>query len=531
MPSRSSTRFFLIFAVVLSMIALSIMTIVSAHAQSKSQPGPKDSDLSARMQRVENGIPPIPLSGTEPPQQLNLEKLMQLYNCPGLSVAVIDNFKIAWAKAYGVTEAGTHTPVTVHTLFQAGSISKPVAATGTLSLIEHGTLSLDENVNLKLKSWQVPDNEFTKDEKVTLRRLMSHSAGLTVHGFPGYEVGTPIPTLVQIFNGEPPANTAPIRVDFVPGTKFRYSGGGVTIEQQLVMDVTGKPFPQFMRETVLDKIGMADSSYEQPLPPVRAAATATGTRADGTLIPGRWHIYPEMAAAGLWTTATDLAKFGIEIALSKQGKANHVLSEATTREMLKPQIEQVGLGFFLNGHKNPEEFGHNGSDEGFQALLIMFADSGKGVAIMANSDNGISVANQLTQSVAKEYGWNYTADQMSAQELLMLVANVKGPQGVITRYSELKKAGSASPYAVDENTLIAPAYHFLFTGQTDAAIQIFQLEVQDFPKYWNSYDSLGEALLKAGQKDLAIQNYQKSIDLNPQNQNGIDALKKIREQK
>jgi CubicO group peptidase (beta-lactamase class C family) len=377
----------------------------------------------------------------------------------------------------------------------------------------------------------VPDNEFTKEQKVTLRRILSHSAGLTVHGFPGYEVGTPIPTLVQIFNGEPPANTAPIRVDFVPGTKFRYSGGGVTIEQQLVIDVTGKPFPLFMRETVLDKIGMTDSTYEQPLPPARTVMTATGTRADGRLIPGKWHIYPEMAAAGLWTTATDLAKFGIEIALSKQGKANHVLSEATTQEMLKPQIEQIGLGFFLASHKNPEEFGHNGADEGFQALLIMFADTGKGVAIMANSDNGISVANALTQSVAKEYGWNYTPDQTSAAELLMLVANTKGPQAVITRYSELKKAGSASAYDVDENTLIPLGYHFLFSGQTDAAIQIFQLEVEDYPKYWNAYDSLGEALLKAGQKDSAIKNYEKSIELNPQNRNGIDALKKIRDQK
>jgi CubicO group peptidase (beta-lactamase class C family) len=483
------------------------------------------------MQRVESGIPAIPLSGTEPPLQLNLEKLMQLYKCPGLSVAVIDNFKIAWAKGYGVTEAGGSKPVNGHTLFQAGSISKPVAATGTLSLVEHGKLSLDENVNQKLKSWQVPDNEFTKDQKVTLRRILSHSAGLTVHGFPGYAVGSPIPTLVQIFNGEPPANTAPIRVDLVPGTKFRYSGGGVTIEQQLVIDVTGKPFPQFMRETLLDTIGMTDSTYEQPLPPARAAMAATATHGDGTPVPGKWHIYPEMAAAGLWTTATDLARFGIEIALSKQGKANHVLSEATTREMLKPQIEQVGLGFFLDEYKNPEEFGHNGADEGFQAVLIMFADSGKGIAIMANSDNGITVAKYLIQSVAKEYGWNYTPEQASADSLLMLVASAKGPQAVITRYSELKAVGSASPYILDENTLIGPGYHFLVAGQTDVAIQIFQLEVRDYPKFWNAYDSLGEAYLKAGQKELAIQNYQKSVDLNPENQSGIDALKNLRDQK
>ncbi|MGA2978484.1 MAG: serine hydrolase domain-containing protein [Terriglobales bacterium] len=359
-----------------------------------------DAQVAARIQRVENGIPPISLGASEPPLQLNLQRLMEIYKVPAVSIAEIDNFKIDWAKAYGVSEAGGATPVTTHTLFQAGSISKTVAASGALWLVEHGKLSLDENVNQKLVTWKVPENEFTKDQKVTLRRLQSHSAGLTVHGFPGYAVGEPVPTLVQILNGEKPANTAPIRVDFVPGTKFRYSGGGVTIEQQLIMDVTGKQFPQFMRETVLDKIGMTDSSYEQPLPPERAKLTASGTREDGKIVPGRWHIYPEMAAAGLWTTPTDLAKFGIEIALSKQGKANHVLSEAMTRQMLTPQIEHVGLSFFLGEGNNPEEFGHGGDDAGFQANLIMFADSGKGVAVMTNSNSGHALANYVVQSIA-----------------------------------------------------------------------------------------------------------------------------------
>ena len=519
MNRRSS--FFAAFAVVFCLV-------VSALAGSQPKSAQTDAALAARIERVENGIPPISLSDSEPPLRLNVEKLMQLYKVPGLSIAVVDNFQIAWAKAYGVIEAGSKAPVTIHTLFQAGSISKPVAATGTLSLVEQGKLSLDENVNLRLKSWQVPENEFTKEQKVTLRRILSHSAGLTVHGFPGYEVGSPIPTLVQVLNGGPPANTAPVRVDTMPGTKSIYSGGGVTIEQLLVMDVTGKPFPEFMRETVLDKIGMKESTYEQPLPPVRAASAATGTRADGELIPGKWHIYPEMAAAGLWTTPTDLAKFGVEIALSKQGKANHVLFEAMTREMLKPQFAQAGLGFFLGEGKNPEEFGHDGADEGFQAILIMLADSGKGVAIMTNSDNGISAANYLVQSVAKEYAWNYTAEPPSATDLVMLVANVRGPQAALARYAELKKS---SAHGLDENTLIALGYHFLMAGPTDTAIQVFKLEVQDYPKFWNSYDSLGEAYMKAGQKELAIQNYEKSVELNPQNQNGIDYLKKLREQK
>src|SRR6266704_996806 len=207
---------------------------------------------------------------------------------------------MAWAKGYGVAEPGGKVPVTTRTLFQAGSISKPVAAAAMLALVEQGKLSLDEDVNMKLKSWKVPENEFTKEQKVTLRRLASHTAGLTVHGFPGYDVDEKVPTLVQIFNGEKPANTDAIRVDFVPGTEERYSGGGVTIEQQLMMDVSGKQFPVLMKETVLDKIGMSDSSYEQPLPPARAAMTAGGVYADGKPVHGKWHVYPEMAAAGMW---------------------------------------------------------------------------------------------------------------------------------------------------------------------------------------------------------------------------------------
>lgn len=348
---------------------------------SQSKPaGPEES-----IRRIEVSAVNIPLGADEPPLQMDLDKLMATLKVPGLSMAVIDDYGIAWTRTYGVTDTGSNKPVSMTTLFQAGSISKPVAATGALVLVEQGKLSLDQDVNLKLKSWKVPENDFTKTEKVTLRRLMSHTAGLTVHGFPGYDVDAPIPTLVQIFNGEKPANTAPIRVDIVPGTEERYSGGGITIEQQLVIDVTGKSFPEFMHETVFEKIGMKDSSYEQPLPPAWAARTAGGTAVDGKVVHGRWHVYPEMAAAGLWTTPTDLAKFAIEIALSKQGKANHVLSEKMTNEMLTPVMDDAGLGFFLE-KENPGQFGHNGADEGFQAMLEMNAQTGKGLAIMANSD-------------------------------------------------------------------------------------------------------------------------------------------------
>jgi len=481
-----------------------------------------------RIERIGKSIEPVAVKKGEPPVQLDIEKLMKLYNVPGLSVAVIEDYKIAWVKSYGVTEPGGRVPVTPKTLFQAGSISKPVAATGMLALVQEGKLSLDEDVNQKLKSWKVPENEFTKDEKVTLRRLASHSAGLTVHGFPGYDVDEKVPTLVQIFNGEKPANTAPIRVDFVPGTDERYSGGGITIEQQLMMDVSGKQFPALMKETVLDRIGMIDSSYEQPLPPARAAFTAGGARADGKPVHGKWHVYPEMAAAGLWTTPTDLAKFAIEIALSKQGESNKVLTQKTVEEMLTQQSKTFGIGFALS-KDHPGEFGHNGADEGFQALLVMNSDTGQGAALMANSDNGNLVASEMMGSIAKEYGWKYVRTRGPFEEL-MLTAKLGGTDAVLQKYDALKRSGDAE-HRPPEFLLNALGYESLRNGKTDDAIRLFQKNVAEFPESSNVYDSLGEAYAAAGQKDLAIENYEKSLKLDAKNQNAVKRLNKLKEEK
>ncbi len=485
----------------------------------------KSADRSARLKRIEANAVELPGKPGEAPTMLTLAELMKTYNVPGLSLAVIENYKIVDVKAFGVIEPGSSTPVTTRTLFQAGSISKPVAATGALSLVEHGKLSLDEDVNQKLQTWKLPENEFTKTEKVTLRRLMSHTAGLTVHGFPGYDVNDSMPTVVQVLNGEKPANTDPIRVDTVPGAKWRYSGGGVTIEQLLLTDVTGKPFPTFMRETVLDKIGMSESSYEQPLPAARAAMTAGGAYGDGRAVHGKWHVYPEMAAAGLWTTPTDLAKFAIEIALSRQGKANHVLSQKMTQEMLTPVMNDVGLGFFLE-KENPGYFGHNGADEGFQALLTMNAETGNGVAMMADSDNGISVMNSVLRRVAKEYGWNYKMEEDSG-ETLFLLAKLKGTALTLDRYDELTKTSDGKA-KVNEQTLNGLGYRLLYGGKESDAVVVFQKNAHEYPQSSNVYDSLGEAYAKIGQKDLAIQNYEKSLQLDPKNNNAVARLQKLR---
>src|SRR2546423_872850 len=323
---------------------------------------------------------------------------------PGLSLAIIQDGSIVETRAYGVTERGGSVAVTPSTLFQAGSISKSVAALGTLHLVEQGKLSLDSDVNATLTTWKVPTNSFGKP--VTLRGILSHSAGLTVHGFPGYAVDAKVPTLVQVLDGTSPANTPAIRVDIAPGSQWRYSGGGYTVMQQMVLDVTGQSFPEFMRQTVLAPIGMTRSSYEQPLPPEMAATTATGHYGDRTTVKGRWHVYPEMAAAGLWTTPTDLARFAIEVQQAYAGKSSRVISPTMARPMLTQQKDQDGLGVFLIGAGHALLFTHNGRDEGFDAALTASAETGQGLAIMINANDNSRMGQRIMNFVANKYHWS-----------------------------------------------------------------------------------------------------------------------------
>jgi CubicO group peptidase (beta-lactamase class C family) len=361
-----------------------------------------ESDLPSRIQRVEKGLlPEIQIKGVTP---WTIQERMKHHKAPGVSIAVINDFKVEWAKTYGVTDIETREPVSERILFQAGSISKPVAAMVALKKVEQGKISLDENINDKLTSWKLPDNEFTAIRRVTLAHLLSHSAGLTVHGFPGYEVGAPLPTLPQILNGTAPANTAAVRVNMEPGTKFRYSGGGTTIMQLALMDIEGKPFPIIAQETVLGPLQMRHSTYSQPLPDDIRKMAASGHRGDGNVLNGKIHIYPEMAAAGLWTTPADLAKFAIEIQLSLVGKSNRVLSKESAIRMLTPGLNNVGLGFFLIKKGKATYFLHGGADEGFRALLVAHKEKGQGAVVMVNSDNG-QIMDEIVRAIAKEYQW------------------------------------------------------------------------------------------------------------------------------
>lgn len=334
-----------------------------------------------------------------------VETIIEKRNIAGLSLAIIKESQILKTAAYGVLDKQTKEPVTTNTLFQAGSISKPVSTQGLLHLVEEKNVSLDEDVNLKLKTWKVPENDFTKVEKVTLRRILSHNAGLTVHGFPGYSVLHAMPTLVQVLDGEKPANTAPIRVDIPPGSKVRYSGGGFTVMQQLVIDVTGERFDRFLSKTVLTPLGMTSSTFEQPPPKSIATNTAHGYYPNGEPVQGWWHVYPEMAAAGLWTTPTDLARYAISVQQSFTGTTNPVISQKLTREMLTPQKENVGLALMLGHNGKNLRFQHGGRDEGFDALLVAYAEQGFGAVLMINSNDNTGALERIVEFIAREYHW------------------------------------------------------------------------------------------------------------------------------
>lgn len=363
-----------------------------------------DAETGSRIQKVEACVPgPVQVKG-RPIDCRTLKDRMAELHVPAVSIAVVHKGVIEWARAYGPKQSGG-ADAGADTLFQAGSISKPVASLGALHLVQEGKLSLDTDVNHTLTSWQIPPSPAAKGGFVTLRELLTHTAGMTVHGFPGYAASAPVPTLVQVLNGEPPANTKPIRIETAPGTEWKYSGGGFTVMQQLVIDVTKEPYPKFLHDTVLQPIGMTHSTYQQPLPADLRASIATPYHENGDPIVGGPHTYPEMAAAGLWSTPSDLARYIIELQQSLRGEANHVLSQAMTKQMLTRGKGDWGLGIQIGGSASNPYFTHGGVDEGYESLLVGYENTGDGAVVMTNAEGGIRLAGQLISSIAAAYDW------------------------------------------------------------------------------------------------------------------------------
>jgi len=337
-----------------------------------------------------------------------VQELLAKFQVPGVSIAVVKDFKIEWAKGYGLADAETGAPVTADTLFQAASISKTIAAMTSLKAVQDGRFTLDQDVNTILTSWKLPVGEFTKERPVTPRMLMSHTSGTgDGFGFPGYSPGAPLPTVMQILDGLPPSNRQKVRLERPPMTGFKYSGGAVMIEQLALTDAASRSFEQLAHEWVLNPLGMTNSTFEQPLPTARQAQAARAHNNRGARMGDPWRVHPEQAAGGLWTTPTDLAKFLIEVQLATAGRSKRVLSQPLAREMITHVgVGPYAVGFELSKRGEGWYFQHSGSNWGFQCGVLAHRIKGYGAAIMTNGDNGSAVLGPVLRLIFREYKWD-----------------------------------------------------------------------------------------------------------------------------
>ncbi len=362
------------------------------------------SEIENKIKQVENN-----LSGhlhiQDSVNTWNLQQRMKESGINGVSIAVIHNYKLEWARGYGMADVSKQIPVKAQTLFQAASISKSLNAVGVLKLAQDKKIDLYADINNYLTTWKFPYDTVSHGKKISTANLLSHTAGLTVHGFAGYATTDTIPSIVQILDGKKPANSDAIRSHEEPGRRSEYSGGGITISQLIVTDVTHQPYDDYMWQQVLRPMGMSSSSYSQPPAKNKVKFLATGYRDNGNVIEGNYHIYPEQAAAGLWTNPTDLAAYIIETQLSLQGKSNKVLNTAMTRLRLTPYIDSsAALGTFILKKSDEKYFSHGGANEGFRCQYYASMDGGDGVVVMVNSDNG-RILEEIVNSVATVYGW------------------------------------------------------------------------------------------------------------------------------
>lgn len=360
---------------------------------------------SARRDRVELGLrSALQIAGREP-ETFTLAERMERYHVPGVALAAIDDGEVSWAGGYGVAVAGG-APVHATTLFQAASISKAVSAVAVLALVEHGVVDLDADVNSQLRSWRLPESEHTTEQPVTVRHLLSHRAGTTVPGFPGYPVGTVLPSAVDVLSGVNGASTPAVESFARPGTVTQYSGGGSTIVQQLVTDVTGRPFADVVHELVLRPLGMVDSAFDQPLARSRAHRAASGHDGEGRPTLGGHHDYAELQAAGLWTTAVDLARWLIAVQRMVRGDTGGPISPETALMMVTPvDGGPFGLGPEIAGSGSDVRFGHTGSNEGFRGFAEALVDRPVGGVVLANAEGGNSLMGEVRLAFAAEYGW------------------------------------------------------------------------------------------------------------------------------
>ena len=452
--------------------------------------------LAERIKGVEQGLCPAVQIGNRP--VWTLAERMKHLRVPGVGIAVIRDYQVDWAKSYGLRDAKSGDPVTEATLFQVASITKTLTAVTALRLVEEGLLELDRNVNEYLKSWKVPENEFTRKEKVTLRRLLSHNAGLTVSGFRGYAEGESVPTILQVLDGLPPANNAPIRVDKKPGSGYRYSGGGYTVLQLLIEEVSGLPLAKLVRESILEPLGMKDSTLDPTEEAARDWQLAMAHTGDGTAKSGHRFLIGGSGCCELWTTPSDLARFAITLQRALKGQTDSVLSPEMAKMMMTPSSSpEMGLGFRLVGEGTPAYFAHSGGNVGFSSLLVASMESGEGLVVTTNSNSNIPT--EILYAAAKMHGWEklmpFSFESLEAMTGYIRELREQDPNNERVTEIELNRLG----------------YLLLHSGRVQEAAEVFRLNADFYPHSANAQDSLAEALETAGDTKAALAHYRQAL--------------------
>lgn len=528
----------------------------------------QNADLQNRIKAVEqNLIPYVPVKGFK---GWNIKDRMAYYKVPGLSVAVIKNFKIDWAKGYGFANLEQKKPVTTETMFSAGSISKFVTAMAALELVEQGKLHLDSPINYYLASWKIKENDFTKKKPVTLRMLLSHTGGTSQSSYFGFTPDkNPLPSIVEILDGAAISESRPVVVNSQPGKEFRYSGGGSMIAQLAMMDLSGQFFDELLGELVFNRLTMNNTTFQQPVPAKFAQQTAWAY-SSAPWFKGMPYVYPQQAAAGLYTTPTDLAKIFIDVQKSYQGKGE-ILQQSTARQMLSPQAlvseggykEEIGIGPFLiqrmdNTETKGKYFEFTGVNAGFLAYGMADFEQGNGVIVMLNSGDDVNgLGKEIRRAVAKAYNWY----QFLPQEISPIKMSNKALDKYVGRYrrnidevvyirreknylvENINEGGDIYCFPVAKDTIIFTDYNIKGSFETDKngyAISLKSVwQEKPMPKMKANEFTPGEFLrakkyeeAKAGYREMKMNEYQISYlayDLLNKKPGDLNAVKVILE--
>ncbi|HEY1039328.1 MAG TPA: serine hydrolase domain-containing protein [Bacteroidia bacterium] len=387
---------------------LTLFFTLYGSAQSQYAP-----EILEKIKQVENYLTRNVLINDKPS---SIKERMKEYKVKGMSIAVIKDYKVEWAKGYGWADEEEKRPVTNQTLFQAGSISKSLNALGILKLVQEGKLDLYTDINAYLTSWKFPYDSLSKGKKITLAHLLSHTAGLSTHGFRGHNIKTPVPSILQVLDAKAPTITStriqggsiitvpPVRSMFEPGLQFQYSGGGTTISQLVLTDVTNKPYDSWMYQNVLVPLGMTASSYDL-YPKKEKVSCASGYYADGSRVLNKFHVLPEAAGGGLWSTPLEISKYIIDMQLAYKGQKSKVLSSEMIKLHLTPYNNgPTGLGTFIDNIDSAVYFQHGAGTDGFCGQYYASLEDGYGVVVFLNSEDG-RLLSEVINSVARVYKW------------------------------------------------------------------------------------------------------------------------------